>query len=267
MDKLQSKLQDHDRETQQAADDFHTKLERIIRTVERSLLTWLVVSLAVKNGHVLSNAANLKVINSISDRVSDLMLTAGLNEALFEFNGNLQDQQGFFEQILTASGYSEKLLFTAEEEKFFTAYRESKSQDVITEALAIARRAALHGELSIGGLMEDLTQSVGEELSTIPGRLRTVASTALSMYYRTVADEGYQKIEAQTPLRFVYMGPPANDPKIRPFCEKLMTKVSAGRTWTRAEIDQMDNGQLPNVFVTCGGYACRHQWIMATKEL
>ena len=46
----------------------------------------------------------------------------------------------------------------------------------------------------------------------------------------------------------------------RPFCERLL---KSDRTYTREEIDRMNNGQIPNVFVTCGGFSCRHQWVLS----
>jgi hypothetical protein len=52
---------------------------------------------------------------------------------------------------------------------------------------------------------------------------------------------------------FVYVGP--FDKKNREFCEERVGKV-----FSRTEIDAMDNGQLPDVFITGGGYNCRHTW-------
>jgi hypothetical protein len=40
-----------------------------------------------------------------------------------------------------------------------------------------------------------------------------------------------------------------------------------GKGYTREEIDRMDNGQLPNVFRTGGGWNRRHQWIIDTGSL
>jgi hypothetical protein len=38
-----------------------------------------------------------------------------------------------------------------------------------------------------------------------------------------------------------------------------------GKVYTRAEIDAMDNGQIDNVFLTGGGYNCRHVWMEVSK--
>jgi hypothetical protein len=57
---------------------------------------------------------------------------------------------------------------------------------------------------------------------------------------------------------FAYMGP--LDRKTRPFCYERVGKV-----FTLDEIDTMDNGQLPNTFLTAGGYNCRHRFIAISK--
>ena len=62
------------------------------------------------------------------------------------------------------------------------------------------------------------------------------------------------------------VGPPASDKLIRPFCKRLMAQAARGRTWSRQQIDRMDNGQMPDVFSTCGGFNCRHQWAVALEQ-
>jgi hypothetical protein len=60
---------------------------------------------------------------------------------------------------------------------------------------------------------------------------------------------------------FLYTGPV--DGRTRDWCLQRVGKV-----YTRREIEQMDNGQLPNAFVTGGGYNCRHSFIaVASDEL
>lgn len=52
---------------------------------------------------------------------------------------------------------------------------------------------------------------------------------------------------------FQYIGP--DDSANRPFCDRHVDKI-----YTREEIDALDNGQIANVFLTGGGYRCRHHW-------
>jgi hypothetical protein len=52
---------------------------------------------------------------------------------------------------------------------------------------------------------------------------------------------------------YAYVGPV--DDIIRPFCLEHVGKV-----YTKPEIDALDNGQMPNTFLTGGGWNCRHLW-------
>ena len=63
--------------------------------------------------------------------------------------------------------------------------------------------------------------------------------------------------------RFVYQGP--RDEKNRRFCRRLVTAARNGRSWTRDQIDDMDNSPngegVGSVWETGGGWNCRHWWI------
>ena len=86
----------------------------------------------------------------------------------------------------------------------------------------------------------------------------------MSTWYRTATDRAFQIIEEDLPaqeIRYEYSG--LDDKLTRPFCEHLL---EVGKAYTRAEIEKMDNGQLPNVFLTGGGWNCRHQWILDTSS-
>lgn len=52
---------------------------------------------------------------------------------------------------------------------------------------------------------------------------------------------------------FAYHGP--EDQATRTFCSRHVGKI-----YSREEIDQLDNGLTPDVFMTGGGYRCRHVW-------
>lgn len=57
-----------------------------------------------------------------------------------------------------------------------------------------------------------------------------------------------------------------DDQLTRPFCRRILEEQREGQTYSRAEIEAMNNGDLPDVMLTCGGIECRHQWILAPRE-
>jgi hypothetical protein len=85
--------------------------------------------------------------------------------------------------------------------------------------------------------------------------VRTLYDTSLSVYTRQV--EALASGDDAEGV-FMYAGPA--DGRLRPFCYEHVGKVYA-----KADIDSMDNGQLDNVFLTGGGYQCRHVWMAVSR--
>lgn len=96
----------------------------------------------------------------------------------------------------------------------------------------------------------DLVDDVEDALEISHAQARNVYDTAVSTFSREV-EQMHATNEADE--AFFYVGPV--DRKMRPFC-----KERAGQVYTREQIDQMDNGQLPNPLITGGGYNCRHMF-------
>lgn len=143
----------------------------------------------------------------------------------------------------------------------------------------IAALAAL-GEANLLGTAEDITtalvqavsvwaftvtdsdrilQVLAEVTDTEFTKVQTLFDTQTSIYGRqieAVATENLGPNQA-----FLYTGPV--DGRTRDWC---LDRV--GKVYTRAEIERMDNGQLPNPFLTGGGYNCRHSFLaVASDEL
>jgi uncharacterized protein with gpF-like domain len=86
-------------------------------------------------------------------------------------------------------------------------------------------------------------------------KLRTLYDTTVSIFGRQVEA---MKSTGEAEDVFAYVGP--IDERLRPFCREHVGKV-----YSRADIDALDNGQLPNTFLTGGGYNCRHVWQAISK--
>ena len=82
-------------------------------------------------------------------------------------------------------------------------------------------------------------------------RLRAETETAASVLSRIAITSSATGRDHET---FLYSGP--IDGRLRPFCLERV-----GRVFSRKAIDAMDNGRLPNVYLTCGGHRCRHTWL------
>lgn len=124
--------------------------------------------------------------------------------------------------------------------------------DALAAALWQATVRGIFGAQPVPAILRDL----GEVIDGTEPQIRTLYDTYVSIFGRQV--EALQAGNDSETL-FLYLGP--DDEKTRPFCQKHVGKVYA-----RAEIDRMDNGQIDNVFMTGGGYNCRHSWIELAKS-
>ena len=143
----------------------------------------------------------------------------------------------------------------------------------------IAALAAL-GEANLLGMAEDITTALVQAVSvwaftvTDPDRILTVLAdvtdtefakvqtlfdTQTSIYGRQVEAIATENLGPEQ--AYLYTGPV--DGRTREWCLERVGKV-----YTRAEIEAMDNNQLPNPFLTGGGYNCRHSFLaVASDEL
>lgn len=105
----------------------------------------------------------------------------------------------------------------------------------------------------VDDVLDDLMDVFGDEV----GNLYTLFDTQVSVYGRQV--EALATADLGPSQAFLYSGPV--DLRTREWC---LDRV--GKVYTRAEIDAMDNGQLPDAFLTAGGYNCRHVFMAVASE-
>lgn len=102
-------------------------------------------------------------------------------------------------------------------------------------------------------ILADLSDVFAEEVSG----LETLFDTQVSIFGRQV--EALATADAPPDQAFLFLGPV--DGLTRPWC-----LAHVGRVYTRAAIEALDNGQLPNPFLTGGGYNCRHSFLAVQAE-
>jgi hypothetical protein len=256
--------------------EFERQLTSILSKAQARVLIELKDRLKIEDNTIVSSSINRRVLRELDHMLLDEANKGGLRSLLSAYVGEFPDQFKYFHQILDevlnesdlASIIGEMRL--TESDKDYLALFQKDSADnlesVVSKMADEARRKAL---MSIGGAsVKDVASTIAETVGRTPGVARSEAATAVSSFYRSMADLSFKKIEEDDnwTMKYRYVGPPASDPIIRPFCEHLMAQSARGRSWTRPQIDAMDNHQLDNVFVTGGGYNCRHQWIVADMK-
>jgi hypothetical protein len=125
--------------------------------------------------------------------------------------------------------------------------------DDVAAALWRSLGQVLFTSRPVDAVLEDLLDVFEDEV----GNLQTLFDTQVSIYGRQVEALATADLEADQP--YLYAGPV--DLKTRTWCLERVGKV-----YTRAEIDAMDNGALPDAFLTGGGYNCRHSFLAVESD-
>lgn len=274
MDKdLQKVIDDHSDSLDSLVGGFQSDMEIIVGKAAQSLLASLSSEIDAAGGLVESTRGNQKFFAGLDGRFEAAMDAEGYGKLVDSFTNSFNGQFEWFDKVVnTITAQMDNPLPPVKLDRTdlaeLTAQRlgsKTLLQGAVEKASARARQAAT---LSMGGLpVKELTKQLHEVFQTSVSEAANVAETSISTFYRTITDKGYQVIENDLPgfeLRYNYEGP--LDKLNRPFCLKLERLARAGKTWTRDMINKMKNGQLPNVFRTCGGYRCRHQWIISIPK-
>ena len=105
----------------------------------------------------------------------------------------------------------------------------------------------------LGGILGELTPEMmvllREEVAALAFEAAVDNAQALDM----IQEAKHANVDGTDPVAYVYLGP--DDNLTRPFCDSLVE-----RRLLREQIDQLDNDQIADVWITRGGYNCRHGW-------
>lgn len=239
-----------------AADDTASLADRLGRRVARALasvlrdlerqLGPLVRDAADRNRSAIVKAARA---NRTRNEIRDLLRQAGYDDLAAVATNEP------FDAMLTAVLHGRRLAKASAE---LTTSAESKALalkalhladlldegEELTRVLWQATVRGVFGSRDASVILSDLYRIIDKTQA----KIETLYDTAISIYGRQVE----ALVAGDEPdTVFAYMGPA--DDRNREFCAERVGKV-----FTRAEIDAMDNGQLNDVFLTCGGFSCRH---------
>lgn len=222
--------------------------------------------LAIKGGKVGSTRANARTLRSVAKMLREELGVAGITELIQEFGSTFAGQLPMFEEIIGLIGAEAKVPlsvdWSAADLDLFASRQltvESGLETILESAALAAQRRVM---FSTGGLsFGDLVETINVGMRVPVAEAVTLAETAQAGFWRTITDQGFQQIEKDLPkgaVRYRFEGP--KDKLTRPFCKRMLERTK-DRGLTRDEIDRLDNGQLPNVFMTGGGWKCRHQFV------
>jgi hypothetical protein len=247
---------------------FRDNLSSIIARAQVVTVSRLQNSLSVdRAGKVELTAANQQVLRRVNAMLLEAADELGYNTLVNAFIGTFRTQIPLFEEAMNVATSRMRvkpppITFTESDKRLLFAAQRN-DQILITNVVAARAKAAQDQALmAIGGLpFRRLAEAIADQWQKGVQQSESVAATAISSFYRLITAQQTAKIEEALPkgsaLKFGGYGP--LDKLTRPFCARIMR---SRRTYSRAEIEAMDNKQLPNPFVTFGGRNCRHRWIV-----
>ncbi len=266
VDDIRRQARTEQRVIDSAVDGFGGELQRVLRDVNRRIRR-LVRTLETSDGRLVATRASLAralrlrlEIQAVLEEAGYTALTeAALDDPLDRLTARVLDGR-------TLTGRVARL--TPVDVDVLSAWREIRAADLLEvgdDAVTAIWRSTVDGVVgsrNVDDLVDEIAGTISRSEAerarqarrfvgaSLEARARTVYDTAVSTYSRHVDQLG---IDPQPDDRFLYMGP--LDTATRPFCADLVGEVR-----TRAELDNLPNGQLPNTLLTGGGYNCRHKW-------
>jgi hypothetical protein len=247
--------------------EYQDTLANITAKASVAVAAWLQGALESPDGSSIPpTPANREAVSKLAAKFVSEMNRRSLGALNKWFSGQMPGQMVHFQEALEAINQS--LQNPLPEVKFGQLDQDALNQVVLTtrdqldgvvqDVGNLAQRKTMM-RLGVGSHKDITDELVNTFHTTIP-KAMTLADTSMSIYRRTITDRAVGVIEAGgRKVVFMYAGP--RDKLTRPFCRHLLENPDA--RYTREDIEKMDNRQLPNPFLTGGGYNCRHQWLMA----
>jgi hypothetical protein len=275
VDNLQEIIVKHNRYQDSIVGAFETHLREIVLRAQGRVIARLAKKLAMSvDGAIAGTPGNMLILRNSGKMFMQEMDRAGYQRLVKAFVGEFRQTLPFLQDTLRVLGdqvgqkWGDKLGFTAADLSLLGAVQANTASQLTGAIQAVAGQAITRGLFSISGLkFGALVETLTEKIESSIGKATSVANTAVSVFYATAADRAFQIIAKDLPaqeLRYRYSGPV--DKIERKFCRHL---TSAKLAYTREQIARMNNHQFPvgSVFVTRGGWNCRHQWNLDTHEL
>lgn len=237
--------------TESISASYARELAQVIRDLERELRT---LAIEAEQG---SPSALMRAIAAGRTRqqITSALERAGYTQLVARFSDASLD--AVVDQVERLRGAAQLGPFIAADDVRILALKQLAAIDLFGQGdgLSLEVWRTLSRGIFTGRHLADLLNDLADTLDTELSTARTLYDTAVNVFSRQLEA---MKATGEPDEVFAYVGP--RDDKTREFCDDIVGKV-----YMRTDIDAMDNGQLPDVFLTGGGYNCRHQWMAVSK--
>lgn len=247
---------------------FTEHLHAIVLQAQASVTGALQKKLSIKEGVIENTPGNARTLRQVGKLLQKALDAHGYQRLVSAFTTEFPGQLPFLNEIVDWLGEQTvtpfpPINFTAQNLNVLGAVASNATTSLMAVMDNAASVAMTRGLFSIGGLQfSDLIETIADKLNNSIPQATTVADTSMSVFMRTATDERFKAMTRDQPgfvMRYKYAGP--DDKVTRPFCHAVLA-ATRKEAFTREDIDGLDNGQLPNVWITGGGWNCRHIWLV-----
>ena len=252
---------------------FAEHLSDVVKRAQIAIIVRLQKDLKITNGILDSVPGNLRLLRQLDDIFAQAMNDAGYQHLVDAFVAQFPGQLRFMQEIISDLNDSikRKLIptqLTATTRDILNSFQVNAAQaleTLVTRAGQLAMNKTLFsvGGLKFGKLVETISNTFSRSLAESTG----LAETSMSVFMRVAMNGQFDAVQKgqDEPLRYEYSGP--RDLLNREFCREMLEETAAGKSWTRDELENMDNDQDLSVWTACGGWRCRHQLILDVQAL
>lgn len=227
---------------------FESELAAVIKRAD-TLIAGLVKQLASEDGRLVRTHQGLGRAIRMRQDLGSALVKAGLRSLLDTAIEERLDSLA--NQVLATNSIAARAAeLTPLDIDSIVALKELRLADLLDWSGGMtvdAWRITVDGVLGLRPV-DDLVTDLSDLLDVNIAKARTLYDTSVSTFSRQV---GLLHTTGEPDELFYYAGPV--DSVTRDFCLKRVGKV-----FSRDEIEDMDNHQLPDPLVTGGGYNCRH---------
>ncbi|MGE0451723.1 MAG: hypothetical protein AB7Q29_19270 [Vicinamibacterales bacterium] len=238
--------------TDRLSRDFARELAQVVRAIERRLPGVLRAAAAGSPSAIIRAAQ----ANRTRQQLRDVVRAAGFDALLTEGTGSRLSRLAA--SVLAGQRIAELSAdLTPTLARRVEALQLLMQSDLLAEGDTAARalwRATVRGVFG-GQDTEAILDDLARVLTRTEAQIATLYDTSISVFGRQV--QALQATERDD-ATYAFVGPV--DARTRDWC-----LAHVGRVFTRAEIDTLDNGQIGPVFLTGGGYNCRHTWMEVSR--
>lgn len=234
---------------------FARELSKVWRDVERELVQLVV---GARPGSVTDAIRATRAV-VLKEQIRAVLSQAGYDRLVA--SATQLSAEVMVEAVLTRAAIAEIASLTPSMATTLEALRQIAATDLLGagDEVATALWRSLAQQVFTTRPTREIVQDLADVLDLQDAEVQTLYDTQVSVYGRHVEALNTATLPDDQP--YLYVGP--IDDVTRPFCLQW-----AGKVLTRAEIDDLDNDQLPNPFLTAGGYNCRHSWLaVESREL